>query len=324
LVDARIDAVFERATTDALPTHSSGVPLYDLLRYHLGYLNVDLKPERVDPGKRMRSKLCAFSCLAAGGALERAAPVAAAIELLHNFTLIHDDIQDRSELRRHRPTLWSRWGESQAINAGDALFVLAHLALNGLIDEGVSPETVLALSDAMHRMTLRIVEGQVLDLSFEQRDDVLAAEYLEMIGGKTAAICQFAAWAGAIVGGADQVKAELYGAFGQALGLGFQLRDDALGVWGATAQTGKDAGDIRRKKKSYPVLLLFERTVSDYSISTRALSLTMSRLPRCSICLTNTRCASPRWARCGVGTTSPSKRSSGPIRFRLATRCCSA
>lgn len=248
-----------RAASAALRSRQFDLPLYDLLRYHLGYLNADLLPERVDPGKRMRSKLCAYSCLAAGGALERAVPVAAAIELLHNFTLIHDDIQDRSLLRRHRPTIWARWGEAQAINAGDAMFVLSHLALNGLAGEGVDSGTILALSNALHLTTLRIVEGQTLDLGYEHRSDVTAGEYLEMIGGKTAAICRFAAWAGALVAGADEERVERFGEFGQALGIGFQLRDDMLGIWASAEATGKDAGDLRRRKKAYPVLLLFER-----------------------------------------------------------------
>lgn len=258
-LDEWIARIFQTAEADALVTRSADLPLYDLLRYHLGYLNVDLQPERVNPGKRIRSKLCTYSSLAAGGNLEPAIPVAAAIELLHNFTLIHDDIQDRSLLRRHRPTLWARWGEAQAINAGDALFALAQLALieAGSCDRDAA--CVLRLSREMQRMTLRIVEGQVLDLGFEGRHDVGPAEYVEMIGGKTAAICRFAAWAGAVVGGADELRAQRFGDFGFALGLGFQLHDDVLGIWGDEAATGKDAGDIRRKKKSYPVLVLFER-----------------------------------------------------------------
>lgn len=258
-LDDRIAAAFDRATQGALRASPADPRLYDLLRFHLGYVNAEFLPERSDPGKRVRAKVCVYSALAAGGDVDLAASVAAAIELLHNFTLIHDDIQDRSLLRRSRPTLWSRWGEAQAINAGDAMFVLAHLALNGLVDQSVDPAVVLALSTELHRTTLRIVEGQVLDLGYERRDDVTSDEYLTMIGGKTAAICRFAAWAGAIVAGSPPARAARFAEFGEAFGLGFQLRDDVLGVWGATEATGKDASDIRRRKKSYPVLLLFER-----------------------------------------------------------------
>jgi geranylgeranyl diphosphate synthase type I len=116
---------------------------------------------------------------------------------------------------------------------------------------------VLALLAAFDRMTIDIVSGQVLDLSFERRRDVAPAEYLQMIAGKTAAIVQYAAWAGALLGGADEETAARWGEFGLALGLGFQVQDDLLGVWGATAATGKaEADDIRRKKQSLPIILL--------------------------------------------------------------------
>lgn len=263
LLDDSIAAVFALAEADALPLGDDTLPLYDVLRYHLGFLDADLRPERGDMGKRMRPKLCAYSCLAAGGALEQAVPVAAAIELLHNFTLVHDDIQDRSLLRRHRPTVWSRWGEAQAINAGDAMFVLAHLALNLLSDEQIDPSVIVRLSTALHHTTLRIVEGQVLDLSFEPRLDVTTTEYLRMISGKTVDIFQYATWAGAQVAGAGNDRATRFGDFGRALGTAFQLHDDILGIWGPSNATGKDAGDIARRKKTYPVVLLFERADAD-------------------------------------------------------------
>src|SRR5690606_32506573 len=198
-----------------------------------------------------------MSCEALGGDGELAMPIAAAIEMIHNFTLIHDDIQDRSELRRHRPTIWALWGTAQAINAGDALFALGHLMLNATREAGVDPATVLDLSTELHHTTLRIVEGQVLDLGFEDRPEVSPREYLTMISGKTAAIIRYACLAGATVAGADAETAAHLAAFGQSLGMGFQIRDDLLGVWGKPEQTGKpEADDIRRRKKSLPILLL--------------------------------------------------------------------
>lgn len=248
------------AAEHASPRAAGGLSLYDVLRYHLGFLDIEFQPVRSDPGKRIRPLLCVLSCEAAGGAADPAMPMAAAIELLHNFTLIHDDIQDHSPLRRHRPTAWAIWGIAQAINAGDAMFATAHLALLRSTSRGVPPERVLALSEMLHQTTLRIVEGQVLDLGFETRSDVNTDEYMTMIGGKSAAICRCACWAGATIAGSALERAEQLGDAGFALGLGFQLRDDILGIWGDTSQTGKArADDIRRRKKSLPILMLYDR-----------------------------------------------------------------
>jgi geranylgeranyl diphosphate synthase, type I len=259
-IDNEIEAVLESVATKASTISARDLPLYDVLRYHLGILNSSFEPERSDPGKRLRSKLCLLCCDATGADPRLAVPVAAAVELLHNFTLIHDDIQDRSTLRRHRDTVWSLWGVPQAINAGDAMFAVAHLALNRSVQIGVPANVTLDLSTELHQTTLRIVEGQVLDLGFEQRDDVVPDEYLAMINGKTAAIIQFACWAGARVGDALPANLPAFQNFGRALGLGFQIRDDYLGVWGDEATTGKPfADDVRRRKQSLPVLLLKER-----------------------------------------------------------------
>lgn len=238
-----------------------GAFLAGMARYHLGWVDESFaEAANVDQGKRMRPELALLCCRAAGGTFEQAAPLAAAIELLHNFTLVHDDIQDRSPTRRHRPTVWSLWGDSQAINAGDALFAAAQLALLGLGERGTPPAAVAELALAFNEMTIAIVAGQVADLSFESRSDVAPDEYLAMIEGKTAAIVQFATWAGARLAGSDNESAVEFGEFGLALGLGFQIQDDLLGVWAPAADTGKAAADdIRRKKKSLPVVMLHER-----------------------------------------------------------------
>lgn len=235
--------------------------LAGMARYQLGWVDDRFAPAgNVDQGKRLRPEIALLCCQAAGGRAELAAPLAAAIELLHNFTLVHDDIQDRSPTRRHRPTVWTVWGEGQAINAGDALFAAAHLALFQLKDQGVEAARVLEIAEAFDRMTVEIVAGQVADISFESRSDVSPDEYLTMIAGKTAAIVRFAAWAGAAIAGVSADVAERFGEFGLALGLGFQIQDDLLGIWASAADTGKAAADdIRRKKKSLPILLLKER-----------------------------------------------------------------
>lgn len=259
-----IDALLEPYLREAVRALEGDVPLLaGMVRYHLGQLDGELAPAppgTVDRGKRIRPAVAILAGAAAGGDPATAAPLAAALELLHNFTLIHDDIQDESPTRRHRPTVWYRWGVGQAINAGDALFAAAHLPLYRLVERGSAPRLVLRLIEAFDRMAIAIVEGQTLDLGFEGRADVTPDAYLRMIAGKTAAIVRFATWAGALLGGADEAAAERFAAFGLALGLGFQVRDDALGIWGATEVTGKAAADdIRRRKQSLPILLLRER-----------------------------------------------------------------
>ncbi len=259
-----VDALLEPLMTEALTALDGRSPLLGgMVRYHLGYVDVALQPvdpRTIDRGKRARPAVTLLVAGTAGGDPAQAAPVAAAIELLHNFTLIHDDIQDESAMRRHRPTVWDTWGAKQAINAGDALFAVAHLPLFQLPARGVSAERTFAILDAFERITIEIVAGQTLDLGFETREDVTAGDYLEMIAGKTAAIIRFAAWAGATIAGADATNAERWADFGLQLGLGFQIHDDLLGIWGTEAETGKrQADDIRRRKKSYPFLLLRER-----------------------------------------------------------------
>jgi geranylgeranyl diphosphate synthase type I len=235
-----------------------------MAEYHLGLSTSSGKP--TDPetqdavkGKRIRPLIAMLAAEAVGGSAREAAPVAAAIELLHNFTLIHDDIQDRSPNRRHRPTVWRVWGDAQAINAGDALFAAAQLTLLRT-SAGESPaDTLRCLAAAFNRCTIDIVRGQVLDLENGGRADVTSGDYLTMISGKTAAILRFAAWAGAIVGGAPESVADKLGDAGHAIGMGFQIRDDMLGIWSPAQETGKDAADdIRRRKQSLPILILRE------------------------------------------------------------------
>lgn len=256
-----VDALVDPAMVSALSVLDRSPSLLGgMVRYHLGWVDQTLKPIEpgsIDRGKRMRPAIAILACAAAGGDARRAVPVATAIELLHNFTLIHDDIQDRSPHRRHRPTVWSLWGDGQAINAGDALFANAQLALLSLVESDVSADLIIRLAAEFNTMTLEIVTGQTRDLSFEGRRDVHPDDYLEMIAGKTSAIVRYAAWSGALVAGASEDEANRFGDFGLALGLGFQVHDDLLGIWGARETTGKAAADdIRRRKQSLPILVL--------------------------------------------------------------------
>jgi len=236
-------------------------PLYQMMQYHLGWLTESFAPQTAAiGGKRLRPRICLLCCAGAGSDPARAVPAAAAIELLHNFTLIHDDIQDGSTHRHHQRTVWHLWGMPQAITVGDGMYALAHEALLLLAESGVPAAMVVSLAREFNATVLRICEGQYQDIGFESRWDIMGRDYLQMIGGKTAALFAFAARAGALLGGADERQVGIYADLGTAIGLGFQLRDDLLGIWGAADVTGKPAADdIRRRKKSLPVILLRER-----------------------------------------------------------------
>ncbi|HEU0164891.1 MAG TPA: polyprenyl synthetase family protein [Thermomicrobiales bacterium] len=258
-----LDALLAPPLEQALSEMEGNAPLLPrMARYHLGMVDAtgaptDLETRKLVQGKRMRPLLAVLSCLAVGGRAGDAAPIAAAIELLHNFTLVHDDIQDRSPNRRHRATVWRIWGDAQAINAGDGIFSAAHLAVLQTPHDMLPAESLFTLTAEFNRMTIAIVRGQVLDLGFEGRGDVTPDDYLGMISGKTAAIVRYAAWAGSIVGGAPEEVSDRFARMGLALGIGFQIQDDLLGIWGTSEETGKEvADDVRRRKQSLPVLLL--------------------------------------------------------------------
>jgi geranylgeranyl diphosphate synthase, type I len=235
---------------------------YGMMRYHLGWADATFAPALADGGKRFRPLLLVRCAEACGGDVSSAAPAAAAVELLHNFTLVHDDIQDESSHRRHRETIWRRWGASTAINVGDALYAVAHEALYALAEPpaAVPVERVLTIAREFDQTALRIVEGQHRDLSHEGQWGGGEARYLGMIAGKTAAIIACAARAGAVLAGAEVTVVETLGVFGQALGSAFQIRDDILGIWGAQEVTGKPAADdLRRRKQSLPLVAFDER-----------------------------------------------------------------
>ena len=229
--------------------------LFGMLHYHLGWADRDFRPVTTAAGKRIRPMLCLLVCEACGGSWEQALPAATAIELLHNFSLIHDDIEDGDTKRRGRATLWTIWGEAQAINAGDALFSLSQLALLRLIERGVPAATVVQAVTIFNTTCVALTGGQHLDIGFEGQDDVTVADYLAMVRGKTAALLTCTCQLGALIAGSEPAQREAVAQFGLNLGLAFQVRDDILGIWGDPAVTGKPAGaDIARRKKSLPVV----------------------------------------------------------------------
>ena len=229
-------------------------PLYEMLAYHLGLDQPD-GPR----GKRMRPLLGLLAYQSLTGDYRAALPGAAAVELGHNFSLVHDDIEDADQERRHRPTLWAIWGVPLAINAGDALFALSRLALYRLLDDGFSEARVLALMRVYDETCLALCEGQFMDISFERRDDVTVEAYLEMIGRKTAALVGASIQSGAILATDDAATIEAFRHFGYHLGLAFQMADDVKGSFWTAAESGKpEAGDIRKRKKTLPLVWALE------------------------------------------------------------------
>ncbi|RRR75584.1 MAG: polyprenyl synthetase family protein [Candidatus Viridilinea halotolerans] len=228
---------------------------YQMQEYHLGWRDQTLAPAASDPGKLIRPQLVLLACQAAGGDPAMAMPLAAGIQLLHDFTLIHDDIEDDSATRRGRPTLWSLWGLAQGINAGDGMFVIAHLAIHRLSAMGVPAECTLNVLRRFDETILRVCEGQFLDISFEGNLNITPDDYLAMIERKTAVLIAGACELGALVAGAPANAVAALATFGLSMGLAFQIEDDILGIWGAPEVTGKPrAADLYRRKVSLPVV----------------------------------------------------------------------
>jgi geranylgeranyl diphosphate synthase type I len=229
----------------------------EMVAHHFGWGEGDSRAR----GKRIRPLLALLCCGAAGGVWQDALPAASAVELIHNFSLAHDDIQDESPERRGRPTLWARWGVPQAINTGDALLVLARLSTFRLRASGHTEATVLEVQRTLDEACLHLTKGQHLDLVFEGRERVTVEEYLEMIEGKTGALVAAATTAGAALAHSAPRIVEAYRDFGRHLGLAFQILDDVLGIWGAPEVTGKPAGDdLKSRKKTLPVLFGLENS----------------------------------------------------------------
>jgi geranylgeranyl diphosphate synthase type I len=243
---------------------------YGQMQYHLGWVDESFVPINSNTGKLLRPTLLLLAYEAAGAwglastdgtdttHIQRALPAAVSIELTHNFTLIHDDIEDGDTQRRHRPTLWKLWGVPQAINTGDGMFALSRKTLWDTLNTGVDSALVARLGAIFDHTVQTIAEGQYLDLSFETRQDVSVAMYVDMIHRKTAALMSGAAEIGALLGTRDQQTIERLRAFGLAIGIAFQVRDDIFGVW-ASSELGKTAaGDIYRRKKSLPIIHALE------------------------------------------------------------------
>ncbi len=232
-------------------------PFHEMLTYHMGWTGEGAGPEAT--GKRIRPLLVLLTSSACGANWQFALPAAAAIELVHNFSLVHDDIQDNSSKRRGRDTAWVKWGAPMAINVGDALFVMSSQAIVDLKDS-YPAEVVMKAAGILHNTCLDLTRGQYLDMSYEERNDLGVEDYWHMISGKTSALIAACCHIGAFLGGADEEKQEVYRSFGHYLGLAFQVQDDILGIWGDENVTGKSvASDLVEGKNSLPILAGLEK-----------------------------------------------------------------
>lgn len=261
MLQTMIEAVEVEMQTVLASEPTVRAAFFDMLHYHMGWVAADGTPiSKGQSGKRIRPLLCMLTCAAAGGDWQKAVPAAAAVELLHSFSLIHDDIQDQSPTRRGKATVWKIWGEPQAINAGDAMLAYAHIAMSHLLERGVKSTVVVRALRRLDETCIELTKGQHADMSFETRGDVTLDEYMPMIKRKTSVLVELCAELGALIAGRDEETIRHFAAFGLNLGLAFQVKDDILGIWGDEAVIGKSAAtDIETRKKTIPVLYGLER-----------------------------------------------------------------
>jgi geranylgeranyl diphosphate synthase type I len=227
----------------------------ELIQYHFSWENEAIGSIR--GGKRLRPLVLLLSVSSVGGDYQKALPAAAAVEFIHNFSLIHDDIEDHDDYRHGKETVWKKYGVEKAINAGDALFSLAFLCLGQMeCGYGGTNDLLRILSSTCAMLT----GGQDMDLEFERGIEVSLDDYLRMIQGKTASLFEACCRMGAIIGGGDQEEQIALSNFGRLLGLAFQIRDDWLGLWGEPEKTGKkEANDLISEKKTFPILYTLQK-----------------------------------------------------------------
>jgi geranylgeranyl diphosphate synthase type I len=230
-------------------------PFYEMMRYHLG-----MSEGAPRAGKRLRPLLCLLLAEGLGAAAAASVPAAAALELLHNFTLIHDDIEDQDRTRHHYATVWAVWGVPHAINAGDGMYALSRVALQRLRESGGDAARILEAAAVLDRACVLVCEGQFLDLTFEGRLDVTETNYREMAARKTGALFRASAEIAGILAGVGTATRDALAVFGGHFGAAFQAHDDLKGVWGAASETGKEEmNDIAKRKMTLPIVRALAR-----------------------------------------------------------------
>lgn len=246
-IDRALRAELERYDSEIRKTH----------RYHLGWANEEGQELVATQGKRLRPTMVLLGADAVDGDVQLAFPVATALELVHNFSLIHDDIEDRDRFRHHRPTVWVVWGDETAIVSGNSMLKIADRATRALLALGIDNTKSMQVRRTITEAYMRMIEGQFMDIDFETRASVSVEAYLSMIERKTGALIETSLYLGALVAGDEDTKiavSEGLREAGYEFGRLFQIRDDVLGVWGSD-ETGKPVcGDIYKKKKSLPAI----------------------------------------------------------------------
>jgi geranylgeranyl diphosphate synthase type I len=257
-------SMLERARAYAQPALREAVGRLDptcrlVASYHLGWCDTDGRPAEGGGGKAVRPALAMLAAEAVGRPVSTALPGAVAVELVHNFSLLHDDLLDGDKERRHRPTAWAVWGPATAILTGDALLALGHEVLLESGSPG-APRAAWMLATTTRELT----RGQTQDIAFETRADVTLDECLAMAAAKTGSLLAASAAIGGLLAGAPPPTVEALRTFGTEFGLAFQLVDDVLGIWGDPAVTGKPVhSDLRARKKSLPVTYAFGQGIAD-------------------------------------------------------------
>ena len=241
--------------------HLSEFEILDImLGYQMGWNDVDGNSRQGNGGKQLRPLLNLLSCAALSNDPTQTLPLAAGIELIHTFSLIHDDFMDNSDTRRGQPSVWNVWGVNQAINAGDGAYGLSFELLANAQPPQVDASQLLKASAMLGKACVDTVQGQMMDIEFENREIVGVDEYVMMTGLKTGPLIGLALGGGALLADANLETVHALDKIGRTLGVAFQIQDDILGIWGDPTQTGKsDIDDLVQKKKSLPVQWALEK-----------------------------------------------------------------
>ena len=230
-------------------------PLYFTHKYFLGWVDQNGNPSE-SSGKAFRPSIMMLINESLEGSDKNILPIAMSIELFHNFSLIHDDIEDKDEFRRNRETVWKIWGEEAGIISGNSMHALASKALDSV--ETNNDYKLIELRKLVNETCIEVIEGQYLDIDFEKRKEISLDDYLEMIEKKTGALIKTSVILGSILKDSSKDSLDAFSEIGKSFGHMFQIKDDVLGIWGDD-KFGKPIGsDILKKKKSFPILKLFQ------------------------------------------------------------------
>ncbi len=248
--------LIERRLQENLERFSNPLPLYLFSAYHMGWIDEFGNPlSEFKRGKRLRPLLCVLINQAFNGPLDDALNLASSLEFLHNFSLVHDDIQDGDEKRHNRWTVWRLWGVPQAINVGDSLFNLCFQVLTQLFSPLLQRISLREITNTIQEL----IEGQYLDISFEKRNDVYLKEYMTMIEKKTARLFATSLFLGSFSANYKEDISRKFFEMGKNFGIFFQIADDIMGIWGDSRKTGKTPlGDLWKKKKTFPIIYLLQ------------------------------------------------------------------